>query len=56
MIFTPGKRTGHFRVGADELLVDAAGNSSISMEDSAIAALDELERPAHIRMRFTVGC
>ncbi len=51
----PGERTGKFRLGGDQLLKDAAGNSSISMEDFAVAMLDEIERPAHVRRRFTVG-
>lgn len=53
--FTPGTRTGHFRIGDDRLLSDAEGRSHISMEDFAIAMVDELERPAHSRRRFTVG-
>lgn len=53
--FIPGSRTTHFRLGTDELLVDAAGKSWISMEDFSIALVDELERPAHHRRRFTVG-
>jgi putative NADH-flavin reductase len=53
--FAPGERTGHFRVGGDRLLVGPDGKSAISMEDYAIAALDELEHPAHLRARFTVG-
>jgi uncharacterized protein len=51
----PGKRTGKFRLGADSLLVDADGHSWISVEDYAVAMIDELEKPAHIRQRFTVG-
>ena len=51
----PGKRTGKFRLGIDQLLVDANGHSSISVEDYAVAMIDELEKPAHIRQRFTVG-
>ncbi|MEV0335275.1 NAD(P)H-binding protein [Nocardia sp. NPDC050717] len=51
----PGVRTGGYRVGADELLVDADGESAISMEDFAVALLDEAERPAHRRTRFTVA-
>ncbi|MCC7461017.1 MAG: NAD(P)H-binding protein [Gammaproteobacteria bacterium] len=51
----PGTRTGKFRLGGDQLLRDAAGNSSISMEDFAVAMLDEIEHPAHVRRRFTVG-
>ena len=53
--FEPGARTGAFRLGGDALLVDAAGNSAISMEDYAIAFADEIERPAHPRQRFSVA-
>jgi uncharacterized protein len=51
----PGERTGKFRLGGDQLLLDGNGQSHISVEDYAIAMLDELEKPAHIRQRFTVG-
>jgi putative NADH-flavin reductase len=51
----PGERTGKYRLGRDALLADASGKSWISMEDYAVALLDELERPAHARQRFTVG-
>ncbi|WP_458096048.1 NAD(P)-dependent oxidoreductase [Roseomonas sp. WA12] len=54
-LFVPGERTGHFRLGGDQLLVDAKGESRISFEDYAIALADELESPKHIRQRFTVG-
>jgi putative NADH-flavin reductase len=54
-LIQPGERTGQFRLGTDQLLVDAKGNSSISAEDYAIALVDELEKPAHGRRRFTVG-
>ncbi|PLT17987.1 NAD(P)-dependent oxidoreductase [Ralstonia mannitolilytica] len=54
-LFEPGERTGHFRIGKDTLLVDANGKSWGSMEDFAIAFLDEAEKPAHARQRFTVG-
>lgn len=53
-MFVPGERTGKFRLGADQLLVNDKG-SSISFEDYAIAMVDELEKPAHSRRRFTVG-
>jgi uncharacterized protein len=53
--FEPGERTGKYRLGGDQLLVDAQGRSWISMEDYAIAFADELEKPAHSRQRFTVG-
>jgi putative NADH-flavin reductase len=51
----PGERTGKFRLGGDQLLVDAKGDSRISAEDFAMAFLDEIEKPAHIRQRFTVA-
>ncbi|MBI5264108.1 MAG: NAD(P)-dependent oxidoreductase [Bradyrhizobium sp.] len=54
-LFIDGERTGKFRVGADQLLVDASGRSWISFEDFAVALVDEIERPAHLRSRFTVG-
>lgn len=53
--FEPGPRTGRFRLGGDQLLVDADGKSHISMEDYAIALADEIETPRHARTRFTVG-
>lgn len=53
--FEPGPRTGRFRLGGDQLLVDADGKSHISMEDYAIALADEIETPQHTRTRFTVG-
>ncbi|WP_374488056.1 NAD(P)-dependent oxidoreductase [Zoogloea sp.] len=55
MLIQPGERTGQFRLGGDELIRDAQGNSRISFEDYAVALVDELERPAHERMRFTIG-
>lgn len=53
--FVPGQRTGRFRLGGDQLLTDASGRSWISMEDFAIAMVDELEAPKHSRQRFTIG-
>jgi putative NADH-flavin reductase len=52
---TPGTRTGKYRVGADHVLYDANGVSAISLEDYAVAMVDELEQPQHHRERFTVG-
>lgn len=54
-IIEPGKRTGKFRLGTDTLVTDAKGESKISVEDYAIALVDELENPRHIRQRFTIG-
>jgi putative NADH-flavin reductase len=54
-LFEPGERTGQFRLGKDDLIVDVTGNSRISMEDYAIAVVDELEKPQHRGERFTIG-
>ena len=53
--FEPGTRTGRFRTGSNELISSATGESRISMEDYAIAMVDELERGAHPRQRISVG-
>lgn len=50
-----GERTGKFRLGKDDLVVDAEGNSHISVQDYAVAMVDELEKPAHHKERFTIG-
>ncbi|MDQ3090482.1 MAG: NAD(P)H-binding protein [Actinomycetota bacterium] len=42
-------------LGTDEMLVDADGNSTISIEDLAVALLDEAERPKHHQTRFTIA-
>ena len=54
-VIEPGQRTGRYRTGLDQLVTDEKGVSRISVEDYAVALLDELERPAHIRQRFTVA-
>lgn len=53
--FAPGERTGRFRLGKDNLVVGETGESRISMEDYAIAMVDELEQRRHERSRFSVG-
>jgi putative NADH-flavin reductase len=53
--FEPGQRTGKFRLGKDQLITDAKGESRISFEDYAIALVDELEHPSRIQQRFTIG-
>ena len=54
-MFQPGERTGVFRIGTDQLVVDEKGESRISTEDYAIAMLDEVEKPRFIRKRFTIA-
>ncbi len=51
----PGERTGIYRLGTDQLIVDANGVSKISTQDYAKAMIDELEDPQHVKMRFTIG-
>ena len=53
--FEPGARTGKFRLGTNELISNGQGESRISMEDYAIAMVDELEKPTHRKQRFSVG-
>lgn len=54
-MLNPGDRTGRYRLGTDTLVVDESGVSRISMEDFAVAMLDEAEAPKHVRRAFTVG-
>ncbi len=54
-MLAPGERTGHYRVGGDQFMTDNDGESRISLEDYAVAMLDEAERPQHHRKRFSVA-
>ena len=51
----PGEKKGAFRLGKDHLIVDEKGESNISVEDYAVAMLDEVEKPQHHMERFTIG-
>ncbi|ARV95099.1 NAD(P)-dependent oxidoreductase [Bacillus cereus] len=53
-LFALGKRTGSYTAGKDNLLVNSKGDSYVSYEDFAVAALDEIENPKHVNERFTV--
>jgi len=50
-----GIRTGKYRLGTDTLLVDEKGDSFISVEDYAVAMIDELEQEAHHKALFTAA-
>ena len=52
-LLQPGTRTGSYHRGTDQLLIDEHGTSSISMEDLAVAVLDEAETP-HAARHFTI--
>jgi len=53
-ILAGGARTGRYRLGDDVLLFDGEGRPMISIEDFAVAVLDEAESPRHRRSAFTV--
>lgn len=54
-LLEPGQRTGKYRLGGDELLMDGEKPARISVEDLAVAVLDEIEKPRHSRRRFTAA-
>jgi putative NADH-flavin reductase len=54
-VLAPGTRTGHFRLGGDQALHAESGPTRISVEDFAVALLDELDSPQHPRARFSVA-
>lgn len=53
--FWPGERTGAYRTGGSELVIAPDGSSTVSMEDFAVAALDEIETPTTSRDLLSVG-
>ena len=54
-MISPGKRTGQYRTGTDQLLTDGEGESRISVEDYAVAFVDEIEEGRSVRKRMTVA-
>jgi putative NADH-flavin reductase len=54
-LLAPGERTGHYRLGGEDLLMSGAQPAGISVADLAVAIVDEIEKPAHVRARFTVA-
>jgi uncharacterized protein len=54
-ILKPGDKTGRFRIGGDQVLMTGEGPTSITVGDLAVAILEEVEQPRHIRKRFTAG-
>ena len=54
-LFESGNRTGKYKLGKDNLIVDDKGASKISFEDYALALLDEVANPKFSRERFTIG-
>lgn len=54
-LLVPGPRTGKFRLGNDELLMNGDEPGSISVADLAVALIDEAQQPQHVRQRFTLA-
>jgi putative NADH-flavin reductase len=54
-VLAPGERTGAYRLGGENPVFDDKGESRISVEDLAVALVDEAETPKHIGRRFTLG-
>lgn len=52
-MFGPGERRGTYRKAIEDLIFDSNGHSAISTDDYAIALVDEIEKPTHVRQRFT---
>lgn len=50
-----GTRTGSYRIGKDQMIIDRDSKCRISVEDYAKAVIDAVERPQFLRQRFTVG-
>lgn len=55
ILLEPGERTGRFRLGTNQPVFDDQGQSKISVEDLAVALLDELENSQFSRQRFTAA-
>lgn len=55
ILLEPGQRTGRYRVGQDAPLMNGDQPGRISVQDLAVAVVDEIEQPRHVRQRFTVA-
>ncbi|WP_372528617.1 NAD(P)-dependent oxidoreductase [Piscinibacter sp.] len=54
-ILAPGQRTAQFRLGGDQVLMNGDKPGNISVEDLAVAIVDELETARHLQQRFTLA-
>ncbi len=54
-LIEPGQRTGKFRLGGTRMVANDHGESKISVEDYAVALVDELEHPHYLRQQFTAA-
>ncbi|GAA4647878.1 NAD(P)-dependent oxidoreductase [Kistimonas scapharcae] len=51
----PGERTGQYRTGGDQLLIDNDGNSRVSVQDFAVALIDEAEKNTYKKERIGIA-
>ena len=51
----PGERTGKYRLGKGNMIMDSNGNSKISMEDYALALVDEIENKQFVKRQMSIG-
>ena len=51
----PGERTGVYRLGGEEVLFNAEGESNITTQDFAVAVIDEVENAQAVGRRVSVG-
>jgi putative NADH-flavin reductase len=54
-LLEPGPRTGRFRLGTEQMLMDGDHPAKLSVADLAVAIVDELETPKHVKQRFTAA-
>lgn len=55
ILLVPGERTGRYRVGQDAPLMNGEQPGTISVKDLAVAMVDEIEKPQHVKQRYTVA-
>ena len=55
ILLQPGERTGQYRLGTESPLMAGEQPGTISVADLAVAIVDELQTPRHVRQRFTVA-
>lgn len=55
ILLVPGERTGRYRVGSEAPLMNGDAPGTLSVDDLAVALVDELEQPQHLKKRFTVA-
>jgi len=54
-LLAQGERTGKYRIGGEDLLMAGPAPAGISVADMAVAIVDEIEKPRHVKARFTVA-